>query len=116
MTVPLATATYTLRRATNISDDSGDPLTLEVVATGVRGVTMFFSGSASVAHGDRERVDARLAMDEDYGLKQYDQVYDEVTGDEWKVAWVRKRTGLGLEHLIIGVYEVKGTARGTRDL
>lgn len=114
--LPLATSTFRVQRASNIDDDSGDALTFADVATGIRGTTMFYSGSASVAHGDRERVDVRIALAEDYGIKQYDIVFDEITGDEWKVAWVRKRIGLGLTHYIVGCYEVTGTARGTRDL
>lgn len=116
MTVPLATSTFTIKRGSNIDGDSGDPLTFEVVDTGVRGTTMFYSGAASVAHGDRERVDARLAIDVDYEIKHYDIITDEKTLDEWSVAWVRKRIGLGLNHLIVGCYAVTGTARGTRDL
>ena len=38
------------------------------------------------------------------------------TGDEWDVAWVRKRVGLGLDHWLVGCLEVTGAARGTRDL
>jgi hypothetical protein len=114
--LPLATSTFTIERASNIDGDSGDPLTFSTVDSGVPGTSMFYSGSASVAHGDRERVDARIALDIDYALEHTDVLTDEQTGDVWKVAWVRKRIGLGLDHYIVGCYQVTGTARGTRDL
>lgn len=117
MSIPILTSSFTVRRASNIDGDSGDPLTFEDVATGIKGTTMFYSGSASTAHGQRERVDCRIALTPGvYDVQEYDYVRDESTGDEWRVAWVRTREGLGLDHLLIGCYEITGVARGTRDL
>ena len=116
MAVPLATSSYTVLRASNIDGDSGDELTFDTVASGIRGTNMFYSGSSSVAYGQRERVDVRIAMDPGFEIQQYDYIADEQTGDQWRVAWARKRVGLGLEHTLVGCYEITGVARGTRDL
>lgn len=115
MTVPLTTTTYTVRRASNITEDSGEALQFEDIQTGLPGNTVYLSGSESVVGGDRERVDARILV-EPADITKSDHLVDELTGDTWQVAFARHRTGLGLDHLVLGVYQVTGTARGTRDL
>lgn len=112
--IPLATSSYTVERA-DMSGDSGDELSFVAVATGVRGTSVYYSGTESVMQGDRERVDGRIMLDTDFQVKYYDRLVDETTGDTWALSFVRKRLGFGLEHLVCGVYEITGSARGTRD-
>lgn len=114
--LPLATATYTWQRATNISGDSGDPLDWQTLETGIPGTSSYLSGSESVAHGSRERVDMRIFMPADRDFKHFDRIIDEQTGDEWSIAYARKRLGLGISHTMLGCYEVTGTARSNKDL
>ena len=116
MTLPLTTTTFRWERATNIDGDSEDPLEWETLGTGIPGTTSYYSGSESVAHGDRERVDCRIFLDTTEDIHNYDRLFDETTGDAWEIAYARKRIGLGLDHLLLGAYEVTGVARGTKDL
>jgi hypothetical protein len=113
--LPLSTTTYTVYRATNIDEDAGEALDFQPVIVGLPGNTVFLSGSESVVGGDRERVDARIIIEE-ADVRHFDHVLDDVTGDTWQVAFARRRTGLGLDHLVLGVYQTTGVARGTRDL
>jgi hypothetical protein len=114
--MPLATTTYTIKRATNLTGDSAEALNFEVVYTGVEGSTVYLSGSESLIGGDRERVDGRILLDPGFDVHHADQVVDELTGDAWDVSFVRHRTGLDLDHQVLGVYAITGTARGSRDL
>lgn len=114
--LPLVTNRFTIQRASNIDGDSGDPLDWETIRTGVLGTPSYFSGSESVAHGSRERVDVRMFLPFELDLTHYDRILDEDTGDTWSVAYVRKRRGLGINHTIAGCYEVTGVARGTKDI
>lgn len=112
--IPLAVNSYTVQRA-DMSGDSGDELTFANVATGVRGSSVYYSGTESVMQGDRERVDARIFIDPVYDVRYYDRLVDEITGDVWSISFVRKRVGFGLDHLVCGVYAITGAAKGTRD-
>lgn len=114
--LPITTSTYTWQRANNIDGDSGDELEWITMATGIKGTTSYYSGSESVAHGDRERVDCRLFLDTTADIRNYDRVVDEDTGDAWEIGYSRKRRGLGLDHLLLGAYQVTGVARGTKDM
>jgi hypothetical protein len=114
--LPVTTSTYTWQRASNIDEDSEDPLDWATEATGIPGTTSYFSGTESVANGDRERVDCRVFLDTQLDIRHYDRLVDEGTGDTWAIAYTRRRQGLGLDHLVVGAYEVTGVARGTRDL
>ena len=116
MTLPIITSTFRWERASNISGDSEDPLVWETLGTGIPGTTSYYSGTESVAHGDRERVDCRIFLDTDADIRHYDRIFDENTDDAWEIAYARRRIGLGLDHLVLGAYEVTGVARGTRDL
>ena len=116
MGLPIVTTSFTFLRASNIDGDSEDPMVWEVQATGIPGDTSYFSGAESVAHGDRERVDCRIFLDTLLDIRHYDRLIDEQSGDEWEVSYSRKRQGLGLDHLLIGGYQVTGTARSTKDM
>jgi hypothetical protein len=116
MSLPIATSTYTLLSMSDPDQDSGDPITYVEVATGVPGVSMFYSGTESVALGHRERVDVRIAIETSLSPEFFDKITDELTGDTWDIAWARQRIGLGLDHWLLGCLEITGTARGQRDL
>lgn len=114
--LPVVTTTFSIQRATNIDGDSQDPLEWETVHAAIPGVPSYLSGGEAVAKGSRERVDARVFLDTDVEISHTDRLVDDGTGDTWKIAYVRRRTGLGLDHMVVGVYEVTGVAQGTRDL
>lgn len=116
MSVPVANSLYTFFRQEDVTGDSQDESLYYEVVADIPGCTVYHSGSESVALGSRERVDARIMCDVPaVEIKSYDRIYDQVTGQWWYVAFVRSRLGFGLDHLVIGIYEVTGTARGTRD-
>jgi hypothetical protein len=77
---------------------------------------VYLSGSESLVGGDRERVDARILVDPEHDIRHFDHLVDDTVGDTWNVAYARRRSGLGLDHNVLGVYQVTGVARGTRDL
>lgn len=118
MSVPIYNGLYTVLRPTDLEQDGQDEFSYETVATDVRGCTVYHSGSESVAQGSRERVDARIMCDPLVGdgeIAYYDRILDQTTSQLWYVAFARKRVGFGLDHWVLGVYEVQGAARGTRD-
>lgn len=116
MSVPIYTSEYAFSRQADPTLDGQDEQPYEVYETGVRGCTVYHSGSEAVAQGSRERVDARIMCDPTTNdVYHFDRVTDLTNGQEWYIAFVRLRQGMGLDHLVIGVYEVTGVARGTRD-
>jgi hypothetical protein len=120
MSVPLATTTFTVWRLTTASaeGDSTDENVYTDVATGIRGCVVYHSGAISKTQGSRERVDGRVMCDItslEPPIGRNDYLVDDTTGEEWQVAFARKRVGLGLDHMLVGVYDVDGFSRGTRD-
>lgn len=116
MSVPIYTSEYTFSRQADPSLDGQDEQLFVDYESGVRGSTVYHSGSEAVAQGSRERVDARIMCDVPVNdVYHFDRVRDETNGQEWSIAFVRLRQGFGLDHLVIGVYDVVGVARGTRD-
>lgn len=112
--IPFATTTVTVNRPPEgaLEDDSQAPWTYVTVTTGIPANFIYLSGNEARTGGNRERVDRRCIVDYGVDIRYYDQLVDDVTGDVWQVAWSRPRTGLGLDHLEIGVYAVVGFARG----
>ena len=116
MTVPLFNGTYDFYRQADVELDGQDESVFELLTSGVRGCSVYHSGSESVAQGQRERVDVRIMCDvPEVDIHHYDRIVDTATGQTWYIAFVRKRIGFGLDHLVCGAYEVTGVARGTRD-
>lgn len=116
MSVPISLSQYDFYRQAHLEEDGGEEDTYTIFETGIRGSTVYFSGTESVAQGSRERVDARVFCDVPATeIHAYDRIHDTTTNQWWYVSFVRSRLGLGLDHLVIGVYEVTGIARGTRD-
>lgn len=105
MTVPLATGTFTIRTLTESEPGEGRTVTATAV---VRGVFSSPTGSEVwQAGGGQETVDAVVVCDP-ATIAHTDQLVDDETGDVWEVAWVRKRYGLGLDHMRVGVNRVTG--------
>lgn len=112
MTLPLTSTTITVRRVTEAATDPTDAPTVATVATGVPAVISSPAGTDLVNGGSRELVDAVLLVNPGDDLRRTDFVDDEITGDSWRIAWLRKRTGLGLDHLRGGLQRVTGAAGG----
>lgn len=116
VSVPIYTSEYTFSRQPDPDLDGQDEQLYVDYESDVRGCTVYHSGSEAVAQGSRERVDARIMCDVPTNdVHHFDRVRDQTNGQEWYVSFVRVRQGFGLDHLVIGVYEVTGVARGTRD-
>jgi hypothetical protein len=116
MSVPIFTSQYDFYRQDDVEVDGQDESLFELLVSGIRGCTVYHSGTESVTAGQRERVDARIMCDiPDVEIYHYDRIVDTTTDQVWYVSFVRKRVGFGLDHLVCGVYAVTGVARGTRD-
>lgn len=114
--VPIYNSEYTFTRQPDPTLDGQDVQEYVAYETDVRGCTVYHSGSEAVAQGSRERVDARIMCDPTVNdVYHFDRIIDQTNGQEWAVGFVRLRQGFGLDHLVIGVYEITGVARGTRD-
>jgi hypothetical protein len=112
--LPLTTTTVTVTRPANPSgdyeDDDGEA---QLVATGLAVAITSPTGADSVVGGHQERVDAVLTTPPSCPkLTHLDQVVDECTGDAYRIAWTRRRRGLGLDHQTAGLVAVKGGASG----
>lgn len=107
--IPLATTTVTVRRPAG-DDPYETPGESPVVAAGLAAHISAPSGSERFVGGQAERVDAVLLIDAGADVAHTDIIDDDLTGERWDVAWVRKRTGLGLDHLKAGLRAFKGAA------
>lgn len=108
----LTTTTITVRRPTD-----GDPYETSVgdppaVAEGVPAHIGSPSGAEARIGGQQEAVSAVLLVDPDVDVARTDIVDDEATGERYDVAWVRRRTGLGLDHTKAGLTAFKGASVG----
>lgn len=106
--IPLATTTVTILRPA-----SGDPYetaSASTVATGIGAHISAPSGAEIDRGGQLERIDAVLLVDAGTDLEHTDEVTDDATGDEYRVAWVRARRGLGLDHVKAGLVAFHGGA------
>lgn len=107
----LTTTTVTVTRPTG-----GDPYETSsgstTPATGVAAHISAPTGSEVDAGGQLERIDAVLLAEPSLDLRHTDLVTDDATGDLYRVAWLRLRRGLGLEHLKAGLVAFHGAAAG----
>lgn len=111
MGLMLASTTVTIAR----SNGTGDPyvdVTPAAVADGVQAHISTPTGSDARVGGAQEIVDAVLLTETDPVLQRADRVTCETTGDTYTITWVRRRTGLGLDHQQAGLVAVKGAANG----
>jgi hypothetical protein len=94
---------------------TGDPYesaTVTTIATATPARISAPSGDDLVVGGAKEVVDAVLYLDPAPVLAFGDIVVDEATDERYRVAWVRQRRGLGLDHQHAGLTAVKGGAVG----
>jgi hypothetical protein len=68
------------------------------------------SGSDLVVSGQKEIVDAKMIAPVTPVLEHTDLVVDDDSGESYRVVWVRRRRGLGLDHQIVGLRSVVGGA------
>lgn len=99
MTIPLATTTITVLRPSLSNDDYYDLRTAgPVVAANVRAHISEPSGIEGLIGGRTEQT--RFPFNSDIcDLSGHDLVVDDTTGNTYEVVWVRKRFGLGLDHM-----------------
>lgn len=99
MSIPLATTTITVSRPSTSSDDYYDVRTAgTVVALNVRAHISEPSGIEGLIGGRTEQT--RFPFNSDIcDVGGNDLVTDDVTGDIYEVIWVRKRLGLGVDHM-----------------
>jgi hypothetical protein len=112
MTLPITSTNVTVYRLVNdMSDDTATPV-YQVTASAVDAVIGREGGLEKLVGGDEEDIQARGDFPFDLDISNLDRVKDEVTGDVWDVMWTMKRTGLGLDHIEVGLRKVIGVARG----
>ena len=106
----LTTTTVTVRRPAD-----GDPYETATTSTVASGVPAHISqptGSELDQGGQLEQVDAVLLAGPGVDLLHTDLIVDAGTGNEYRVAWVRQRQGVGLDHTKAGLVAFEGAAAG----
>lgn len=107
----IQTTTVTVTRP----DGSGDPYeaaSTSSIGTALPAHVSSPSGSDARVGGAQQVIDATLLLDTTPVLQRADIVADDLTGDSYRVAWTRQRTGLGLDHQVAGLVAVSGGANG----
>lgn len=108
--IPLATTTVTvIERAS--TGDPYEPATETTLATGVRAVIGSPTGVDGRVGGDKVVIDAAAQLDP-CPVSRTCILVDERTGEQWTVAWVQARFGLGLNHVRCGLVAVSGGSSG----
>lgn len=108
MSIPIATTTVTVLRASE--PEPGEGRTLTEAAAAVRAVIGSLSGSESVRPGGgRSTSDAKLTCDV-ADIIPTDVIEDDTTGERWEVEWVEIKPGLGLDHMEGGLARYRGAA------
>lgn len=110
MTVPLATTRVTVKRPAS-GDDPYETVTATTVAEHVRAHISAPRGGETLTGGQGEVVDAVLLCDI-VDLSHYDRIEDETSDETWQVMWVRRRRGLGLDHMSAGLRSTSGASSG----
>lgn len=108
--LPLATTTVTVKRPAD-----GDPYVTSSLSTVSSGTPAHIgqpSGSEVQQGGEQESITDVLLVEAGIDLTHTDLVVDDVTGQEYRVQWVRERQGLGLDHVRAGLVSHQGAAVG----
>lgn len=108
--IPLATTTVSISES-----GGGDPYetsTLTVVASGISAHISAPTGREGLQGGSQETIDAVLLCDPTTLLTHTCVITDESDSDTYSVAWVRRRRGLGLDHMIAGLRRTSGASFG----
>lgn len=107
---------------TLLTDDDGNPLvdddaqylegdtTPTTVVAGLRVAITAPAGSDDVVGGHKEIVDAVMLAPAAPVVEHTDFVTDDDTAEQYRVVWIRRRRGLGLDHQVVGLRAVKGGA------
>jgi hypothetical protein len=110
VSIPVASTTIAVARSDQDgTKDDYDGVSFASVASRVRAVIGSPSGAETVMGGSSEDVSAQLTCDP-VSLRHDDRVTDETTGDQWQVVWVRRRIGLGLDHVSAGLRAITDRA------
>lgn len=113
MSIPYATTTIRVWRPDPDTEPYEEPLPPVMVAENIRAHISTSSGRDHPL-GDVEVVQYRLSADP-VDIEHRDQVEDERTGEVFDVVWVRRRVGLGMDHVQAGLRRVDGmTSRPRR--
>lgn len=106
MSIPYATTTIRVWRPADDSAPYEEPAPPTLVAENIR-AHISTSAGRDQPLGDVEVVQFRLSADP-VDLDYHDQVEDERTGEVFDVVWVRRRVGLGMDHVQAGLRRVEG--------
>lgn len=105
----IATTTATVTRSVG----TGDPYEAATTSTPYVGVRAHFSapsGDDVAVGGDKEVIQATCYLPAGTVIQRSDIVTDDATGADYAVVWSRKRVGLGLDHVVVGLRAVNGGA------
>lgn len=106
----LTTTTVTVKRP--VDGDPYETAAEPTVAAGVPAHISSPSGQEIDLGGEYERIDAVLLCAPGTDITHTDVVVDDGTDNEYRVAWVRARQGLGLDHTKAGLVAHHGGAAG----
>lgn len=111
--LPIAPNTVTVTRPDDQTGDyEDDANTSTTIAAATRCAITAPTGTDVVVGGQKEIVDAVLVFPATPALDHTDLVVDDDTADAYRVVWVRRRRGLGLDHQVAGLRSVTGAASG----
>lgn len=110
--LPIATTTVTVRRPAGAEDPYVTAADAPVHSSGTPAHIGQPSGSEVDQGGQLEQITDVLLAEAGLDLTHTDQVEDERTGQRYRVAWVRARQGLGLDHVKAGLVTFQGAAAG----
>jgi hypothetical protein len=106
----LPTTTVTIERPSDA--DPYETPTTTLVAAGLAAHISQPTGNETDRGGQTERIDAVLLVANDETLLHTDLITDDTTGDSYRVAWVKRRVGLGLDHTKAGLVAWSGGSNG----
>lgn len=106
----LTTTTVVVKRP--VDGDPYEAAAESTVASGVEAHISQPSGAEVDEGGQLERIDAVLLVGPGVDMTHTDLITDQGTGNEYRVAWVRERQGLGLDHTKAGLVAFDGGANG----
>lgn len=107
--IPLATTTVTVKRVTE--PEPGETRTVSTLKTGVPAHIGSPQGSRTREPGGGKQVlDLQLWCEPVTGMDDTCLVVDEQTAETYELDWLHTRRGLGLDHVVAGVKQVRGAA------
>jgi hypothetical protein len=104
--IPVSTTTIAVYRAAE--NEPGEGRTFTRVATGVRANIGALTGTEITRPGGGEMVAVGRLDCDPTDIAHTDQILDENTSERFEVLWVKKKLGLGLDHIEGSVALVQG--------